>query len=265
MNIKNIIIVFLFIYPVFSEAQNADAIENAETGHQSITIVLLPNFNKKASILPIPQYKLNTSPQFSVAAGVNYEYGIYRQVIFIVGVHGGFVTRNLEFSVPKDEFNPPFEGDVERYGSVARESGLFYIRIPLNLRYILNESKHSAISVLGGVSLMYTIKQSASYSYMISPPGLSPTEYLLGDLEINKQKLPWTALNFGISYEKKFKNLRSIGLGVTGNFSLRNFVIGNFYFDTPNGPTASTTYKMRASFVGLELKYMLFRFKRSES
>ena len=67
----------------------------------------------------------------SFGIGVNRELEIYSGGYFMIGLYGGFIKRNLEFIIPKDEFSPPFDDDIIYNGAPSKESDYIYLRLPL--------------------------------------------------------------------------------------------------------------------------------------
>lgn len=220
-----------------------------------VSFSLMPAIVSNASTEGGERYNIGSSPQFGFDIGINYHYNMGKCYSLIYGLHGGVLGRNIEFSIPKNEFNPSTEEDIFSNKAPSRDMDLSYFKIPIELeRRWVNAKKIWNASV--GVSVLYSFQNGGETSYILLYPSGQQTEYLYQEINTNNNNKPW--LNYHLSGGRAWllHNNNLLKANLVANVSFTDFAKGTYAFTIPGRPEVAGSYKVKGSYIGLSVSYV---------
>jgi len=102
------------------------------------------------------KYSLQSAPQLSFEALVNYHYDFEKNYSLIFGVGGGVIGNNFDYVVPKEMFDPPTGFDIITNRAASRKKDLFYIKIPVTLERKWITNSGGLWNADAGISILFS-------------------------------------------------------------------------------------------------------------
>lgn len=202
-------------------------------------------------------YDLGSSIDRGLEIGVNYHVNLKNDLSIIFGLHGGASSRNYKLHIPKNDFNPPQQYDVDDSPKANRESD-FYLSAPVFVEKSWMYSKRKAWNLNAGFNIrFYPDDLGEGISYGIQDANGNYVQVFDLELDVTNDLKPWIDYNVGGGHAWILKNYNIFKLDLLMNFSFKNLTKGTYLITVPGKPDTYGTYKGRLSFLGLSFNYIL--------
>ncbi|HEY0750039.1 MAG TPA: hypothetical protein VGD26_02720, partial [Chitinophagaceae bacterium] len=250
---KHLLTILSFLFYLHVAAQNeklqASIKENLfNASHFSFTII--PYVVEKASICyKSGPYTLGSSAMEGIEAGANYHFNFNDKYSIIIGLHGGAAARNFELSIPKEDFNPPLQNDVEEYGALTRIFDM-YLSTPVWFEWRWRHKQKNFWNLNAGANIrFYPDEFTEIYSTASMDINGQYVNVVELDLEVGRAFKPWLNYNFGGGYSYFLKNNNFFRLNFLVNLSNTSIANGIYTINVTGKEPSTGTYKSKLSYV----------------
>ena len=168
MRLKYILSNRLFLFLVFGAAFAQDTCSQIKFDNSqyfsskkyfSFSIIPLAVTSRSSIKGDTKKYSLESSPQLSFEALVNYHYDFEKNYSLIFGAGGGVIGHNFDYAIPKEMFDPPTGSDITSNKALSREMDLFYFKIPVEIERRWNDGGVNFWNTTIGMSLAFSINR----------------------------------------------------------------------------------------------------------
>lgn len=253
------ILSFLFYLNVAAQNDKLQASINENlfnASHFSFTII--PYVVEKAGICyKTGEYTLGSSAMEGIEAGANYHYNFNDKYSIIIGLHGGAAARNFELRIPKEDFSPPLQNDVQETGALNRIFDM-YLSAPLWFERRWGHKENNFWNLNAGINVrFYPDEISEVYASNYLDENGQFVRVVEMELEVGRSFKPWVDYNIGGGYSYFLKNNNFFRLNFIVNLSNTSIANGVYTINVTGKELSTGTYKSKLSFVGLSLNYVL--------
>lgn len=249
-------------YNSFLYAQGNQKIRVAEdetsfVAKRHFSITLLPVIAaSKASFQGHQQkYRIESAPQLSFEALINYHYNFEKHFSLIFGLGGGVIGQNFDYFIPKEMFNPLPGYDVVTNTAVSREKELFYIRVPVELERIWGSRSRNYWNTNLGLSILFSPQTEVESISSILLQNGQNYQYLEVNQDNNNYGKPWLNYHAAGGYTWLLRR-NSIRANLKLNVSFTEFGSATYRFTFPNKPADVGRYGVNGSYLGLAISYI---------
>jgi hypothetical protein len=225
-----------------------------------IGLTLTPMVISKAIITKnIDKYDIKSLPQLGFEASLKKYLNFDTSNSLILGFVFGAYGRNLDYLIPKEEFNfaPPWDIDISSNTAASREYD-FIIGIPILFQKRWFTKDRRFWNSEAGFTIRYTPNIIETQEHIFFG------QFFNMEFITNPKNKIWLTYNLGAGRSFILKNKNIVSVGVEGNLSFTTFAESKKYqFTVPNKPVVEGTYKVKGSYVGLSLSYILTKYKKS--
>jgi hypothetical protein len=215
--------------------------------------IITKNFDK---------YDIKSLPQLGFEASLKKYLNFDTSNSLILGFVFGAYGRNLDYLIPKEEFNFPSAWDISSNTAASREYN-FIIGVPVLFQKRWFTKNNRFWNSEAGFTIRYTPKIIEDEEHILVSP-MSDISFFNMEFITNPKNKIWLTYNLGAGRSFILKNKNIVSVGVAGNLSFTTFAESKKYqFTVPNKPIIEGTYKVKGSYVGLSLSYILTKYKKS--
>ncbi len=262
-HLKHIIFSFLLSFTGITAFSQSSAMNDKYDLDERIpkpyfSISLLPlSVTSKASFKKSNlNYGIRSAPQLNFEASFNYHYQFERKFTLILGVSGGVVGHNFDYSIPADLFSPPLERDLFSNKAASREKELFYLKLPVSIEKKWNSRHYSYWNTAIGFSILFSPQKETSSDAIILLNNGTPYKYLSITQNNNNNGKLWVNYHFAGGYNWELSRKNTMRVNVNCNISLTDFATGKYTFDIPSQTPLQGAYHIYGSYVGISFSYL---------
>ena len=251
----------LICFPSIAQDNKIDKqinVENIIYKKDHFSFSLIPHIVPKAKITRTDGiYEFGSSADRGLEVGFNYHVNLKKDLSIIFGLHGGASFRNYKLHVPKEDFSPPLQYDVDDYPKSNREAD-FYLSAPVFIEKCWVYSKRKTWDVNAGFNIrFYPDDLGEGIIYFIQDANGNNVPAFDLELDVTNDLKPWLDYNIGGGHAWILKNYNIFKLNLLINFSFKNLTRGTYIITVPGKPDTYGTYKGRLSFLGISFNYIL--------
>jgi len=221
--------------------------------HYSFSIV--PFLDQKADITKnIDKYQIYSTIMHGFEAGFRRYSHFDKEHSLVIGLFFGAFARNFNFTIPGNEFNPPYDGNITSNTAASREFN-FIGSIPVLFEKRWFTKNQNFWTAELGLTIRYTPSMDDGFGYTAG----NNNDFLEMDLTTNPAKRPWLDYNAGVGYSWILKNNTIFKTALVLNLSFTPYIEGDYRFTVPNQPTVQGHYQAKGSYIGLSFGYIFTR------
>jgi hypothetical protein len=212
---------------------------------------LSPNINQKAILTHAETaiYQLQTAPQISGEAGIGRSFHFSSRNSIVVGIGFGLLGRNGSFMVPDSVVGIPDNDQYYFTRGMAQIYDVEYFTIPLLYEHRVFVKNNNCLYFRAGINLKLAFFGGT----------ISGDENIL-EIEVDGNRSPILNFNLGAGYGILLRNKNILKLGIQANLDPAWIARGNYTFRT-NVSFDYGTYLVKATSIGLNLSYVLTKYK----
>jgi hypothetical protein len=221
-----------------------------------ISISITPYIAEQAAVgrSNTNNYNIHSSSQPGIEAGLNYHLNFNEPYAFIFGIKAGIIGRDVQYRIPKEDFDPPAEKDLFFDGAFSKSMDVSYTSLQLLLQRRWVRAERGYWNIDAGVNLRYSLDNSLLYVGTYVP---NSSDTLFGTkLYFGNNRKPWLNYNLGGGYSWVLKKRNILQVNLHTNLSFIQFVKGSYRFTVPNKPVETGSYGIKGSFIGLSFSYI---------
>ena len=254
---------FLLLIPHFGLAQNLDDFSKEEIRtilfrKNSISFSFSPYMVNKAKAIPLSgPYHLKTIYMNGFEAGPDYHINFNNSYSMIIGLHGGAAARNINFFIPKENFNPNLTADVYDNGAFTREWD-FYMNLPISIEKRWLTKNNNYWDIDAGVNIRYYPVQNNWDGFEDDEQDVNGNIVRVLNISdtIGNNLHPWLNYNIGGGYAMLLRNNNYLQCNLVTNFSHKKMVHGTYQINVTGKPPSTGTYSANLSYIGVSFSYI---------
>lgn len=213
---------------------------------------LIPYITQKATITTQSGNYAPTSTSVAGAqGGINYHLHFNPKYSLIVGFHAGVGGRNHHLFIPKEEFTPHLERNIDQKDRFTRTADL-YFTLPLLLERRWQHKGGNHWNITAGINVRHVTE--SFYEYYSYYGNVNVEKFIL--MVGNKRK-PWVNYNLGGGYSWLLPNLNFFRLNLMANYSNTDMVSGEYTITVTGKEPTIGRYTANMSYIGLSGSYIL--------
>ena len=248
--------------PVFAQTKSNSSAKwesgNEVFNGRSIGFSIIPYIVDKTKATSFSgTYHLNTLYMNGFEAGPDYRFNFSRSYSLMVGFHAGAAARNFKMIIPKTDFKPNLQFDVDEWGAPNRQWD-FYASFPIWIekRWILKDNNFC--SVIAGANIRFYPIRYYGDEVEIYYPDVNGNQIpvLKIDATIGNNLRPWINYNIGGGYALLLKNNNFLQCNLVANFSTTKIVNGTYTINVTGKPQSTGSYSANLSYIGLSFSYI---------
>lgn len=265
MRIKYILSNRLFLFLVFGAAFAQDTCSQIKFDNSqyfsskkyfSFSIIPLAVTSRSSIKGDTKKYSLESAPQLSFEALVNYHYDFEKNYSLIFGAGGGVIGHNFDYAIPKEMFDPPTAGDITSNTAASREKELFYIKFPVELERNWSARSGRLWNVNAGISILFSPQKEIETEHTLIYPNGQTQDFLIINQNNNDNGKAWLNYHVAGGYTWVLPKRNSIRANLKMNLSFTEFGTATYQFFLPNQPILEGQYGVTGSYIGLSLSYI---------
>jgi hypothetical protein len=219
---------------------------------------LNPYISQKAKcVRQSGDYPLNAAVSSGLEVGGNYFINFNNNYSLVVGAHAGFSGRNFILFIPKSDFSPNLENNIDFHGRVTKDYDL-YLSAPVWFEKRWTRKNNSAWNADAGINIRYD-PDDAYYYYDYGGIDVNGQPVLVLDLGgfAGNNQTPWLNYNIGGGYSIFLSNYNFLRINLVANISATRYINFVYTIDVTGKPQSTGTYSSNLSYVGLSIDYIL--------
>lgn len=201
-------------------------------------------------------YSMGASNVGGIEAGGNYFINFNKDYSLIVGAHIGFSGRNFKLFIPKSDFTPNLQDDIDFRGRLTKDYAI-YLSAPIWFEKRWAAKNNSTWNADAGINIRFD-PDEAIYIYDYGGLDVNSQYVPVLDLEgwVGNNLKPWINFNIGGGYSFFLSNYNFLRINLLANFSATKVVNFNYTIDVTGKPQSTGTYSANLSYVGLSISYI---------
>ena len=201
-------------------------------------------------------YSLSAANIPGIEAGANYFINFNKDYSLIVGAHVGFSGRDFKLFIPKSDFNPNLQNDINFRGALTKDYDI-YLSAPIWAERRWAGKNNSTWNVDAGINVRFDPNEEGyGYDYGGFDVNGQYVPVLSMDGYIGNNWKPWINFNIGGGYSLFLSNYNFLRINLLANFSATKVVNFNYTIDVTGKPQSTGTYSANLSYVGLSFSYI---------
>lgn len=224
----------------------------------STSFFIAPYLDNKAKVTPVSgKYYLKAPYMTGAEVGITHYLNFDKNYSLIIGFHVGAAARNYDLRIPKSDFVPNLNFDVQEYGNTTREWD-FYMSLPIWIEKRWFTKSNSFWNLLAGVNVRYYPVKSYIDEVGAEYPDVNENyvNVLELDCSVGNNLLPWLNYNIGGGYSMLLRNNNYLQCNLLSNFSFKKMVNGTYQINVTGKPQSTGTYSANLSYIGLSFSYI---------
>ena len=201
-------------------------------------------------------YLMSASSVAGIEAGGNYFKNFNKDYSLIIGAHVGFSGRNFKLFIPKSDFTPNLQDDIDFRGRLTKDYDI-YLSAPIWLEKRWVMKKNNTWNLDAGINVRFDPNEEGyGYDYGgvdVNGQGV-PVLDMNGDIGNNLK--PWINYNIGGGYSLFLSNYNFLRFNLIANFSATKIANFNYTINVTGKPESTGTYSANMSYVGLSINYI---------
>ena len=210
-------------------------------------------------------YSPASSAQSGIEAFINYYSTLIQNYKLVTGFGAGVMAHNFAFSIPRERFNPPTDQDITYDKRFTRELDLLYFKGKVGLEIVFPATRTSNWVTAAGCAILYSPVNPLATDYLITRPNGTEEIYLSTEDDYNNSGKPWFNFQLGGGKEWRSNHGRLFQIMLQLNYSPVNFFSGTYTFKVSNQPQVKGSYGISGTYIGLNLTYILSKYKKVKS
>ena len=257
--LPGIIFYCILLLPVFAQQNNfiKRNISKALFHGSWFGFYLSPYSTEKGK--PVRQsgpYSMGASNVGGIEAGANYFINFNKDYCLIVGAHVGFGGRNFKLFIPKSDFTPNLQDDIDFRGRLTKDYDI-YLSAPIWLEKRWIMKKDNTWNLDAGINVRIDPNEEG-YGYGYGGIDVNGQGVLVLDMngDIGNNLKPWLNFNVGGGYSFFLSNYNFLRINLVANFSATKIANFNYNINVTGKPKSTGTYSANLSYVGLSISYI---------
>ena len=201
-------------------------------------------------------YSMSASNQPGIEVGCNYFINFSKNYSLTVGAHVGFSGRDFKLFIPKSDFSPDLQNNINFRGALTKDYDI-YLSAPIWAERRWTGKNNSTWNLDAGINVRFD-PDEAIYSYDyggIDGNGQYVPVLDMGGWVGNNEK-PWINYNASGGYSFFLSNYNLLRINLLANFSATKVVNFNYSIDVTGKPESTGIYSAKLSYVGLSISYI---------
>jgi hypothetical protein len=214
------------------------------------------NAEKGKPVRQTGAYSMSASSVAGIEAGGNYYINFNKDYSLIVGAHVGFSGRNFKLFIPKSDFTPNLENDINFRGRLTKDYDI-YLSAPIWAERRWTGKNNSTWNLDAGINLRFDPNEEG-YGYDYGGIDVNGQGVLVLDMngDIGNNLKPWLNYNVGGGYSFFLSNYNFLRINLLANFSATKIANFNYTIDVTGKPQSTGIYSANLSYVGLSFSYI---------
>ncbi len=202
-------------------------------------------------------YSMSATSVGGVEAGGNYFINFNKDYSLIVGAHVGFSGRNFKLFIPKSDFTPNLQDDIDFRGRLTKDYDI-YLSAPIWIEKRWTTKKNNSWNVDAGLNIRFDPNEEG-YGYDYGGIDVNGQGVLVLDMngDIGNNLKPWLNYNVGGGYSIFLSNYNFLRFNLIANFSTTKIANFNYTINVTGKPESTGTYSANLSYVGLSISYII--------
>jgi hypothetical protein len=207
-------------------------------------------------------YSMSASSVAGIEAGGNYFINFNKDYSLIVGAHVGFSGRNFKLFIPKSDFSPNLQNDIDFRGRLTKDYDI-YLSAPIWFEKRWQVKENNTWNVDAGLNIRFDPNEEG-YGYDYGGIDVNGDGVLVLDMngDIGNNLKPWLDYNLGGGYSVLLSNYNFLCFNLIANFSATKIANFNYTINVTGKPESTGTYSANLSYVGWSISYIFTRANR---
>ncbi len=201
-------------------------------------------------------YAMSSSSVAGIEAGGNYYVNFNKDYSLIAGARVGFSGRNFKLFIPKSDFTPNLQDDINFRGRLTKDYDI-YLSAPIWVERRWPSKNNSTWNADVGINVRLDPNEEGyGYDYGGIDVNGQYVPVLSMDGDIGNNLKPWFNYNVGGGYSFFLSNYNFLRINLIANFSATKIANFNYTIDVTGKPQSTGTYSANLSYVGLSISYI---------
>lgn len=240
-----------------AKARRKAAVEQTLYSGSHFSLSLIPHLTQKAKTTRnTGTYAIGSSNMEGLEVGANYHINFSKSYSLLIGLHGGASGRNHRLFIPKEDYTPQLEHDVDDWGVMTRVFD-FYLSAPVLVEKRWQHRGNNYWNLNAGVNVRYYPEDIGDESaYLQADVNGQMVKVFSLDATVGNELKPWLNYNLGGGYSWLLGNNNFLRLNLLANFSPVKMVRGGYQINVTGKEPTTGTYSANLSYLGLSVNYI---------